>query len=109
MADQPYLLGIDQGTSGSRALIMDRAGRVHGYGYRSLPRTYPQPGWVEQEPADVSAGVTAAITEAITQAGCHPSEIAACGLAGQRNTDFVWDKQTGQPLGRAITWQDLRT
>jgi glycerol kinase len=64
---------------------------------------------VEQEPADVSAGVAAAITEAITQAGCHPSEIAACGLAGQRNTDFVWDKQIGQPLGRAITWQDLRT
>lgn len=109
MPDQPYLLGIDQGTSGSRALIMDQAGQIHGYGYRSLPRFYPQPGWVEQNPDDLSAGVAEAVTEAITQAGCHPSEIAACGIACQRNTDFVWDKQTDRALSPAITWQDLRT
>ncbi len=99
MPSQPYLLGIDQGTSGSRALILDETGQVCGYGYRPLPRLYPQSGWVEQDPAVVVEGVAEAITEAIGQAGCHPAEIAACGIACQRNTDFVWDARTGQPLG----------
>ncbi len=109
MSTQPYLLGIDQGTSGSRALILDQAGQVRGYGYHSLARLYPQPGRVEQDPDAVAAGVTAAITEAIAQAGCRPTEIAACGIACQRNTDFVWDARTGRPVANAITWQDLRT
>ncbi len=109
MSSPRYLLGIDQGTSGSRALIMDREGHVCGYGYRSLPRLYPRPGWVEQEPDTVAAGVAQAITEAIGRAGCHPADIAACGIACQRNTDFVWDVRTGRPIANAITWQDLRT
>ncbi len=109
MPTQPYLLAIDQGTSGSRALILDREGQVHGYGYCPLPRLYPRPGWVEQDPATVAGGVAAAITKAIEQAACRPADIAACGIAGQRNTDFVWDARTGRPLANAITWQDLRT
>ncbi len=109
MPPQPYLLGIDQGTSGSRALLLDRAGQVRGYGYCPLPRLYPRPDWVEQEPGTVVEGVATAITQAIAAAGCRPAEIAACGIACQRNTDFVWDARTGQPLTNAITWQDLRT
>jgi len=109
MATQPYLLGIDQGTSGSRALLMDGEGQLRGYGYCPLPRLYPRPGWVEQDPDTLVEGVATAISEAIAQAGCHPGEIAACGIACQRNTDFVWDARTGRPLANAITWQDLRT
>ncbi len=109
MSTKPYLLGIDQGTSGSRALILDHQGQVCGYGYRPLARLYPQSGWVEQDPWAVSSGVAEAITEALGQAGCRPDEIAACGLDCQRNTDFVWDARTGQPIANAITWQDLRT
>jgi glycerol kinase len=109
MSTKPYLLGIDQGTSGSRALILDHAGQVRGYGYRPLARLYPQSGWVEQDPYVVSSGIAEAITEALGQAGCRPDQIAACGLDCQRNTDFVWDARTGQPLANAITWQDLRT
>ncbi|MEW5958560.1 MAG: FGGY family carbohydrate kinase, partial [Chloroflexota bacterium] len=109
MTSPSFLLGIDQGTSGSRALILDSEGRVHGYGYRPLPRLYPQPGWVEQDPDTVVAGVCEAITAAIAQAGCAPADIAACGIACQRNTDFVWDARTARPLANAITWQDLRT
>ncbi|HMQ55844.1 MAG TPA: FGGY family carbohydrate kinase, partial [Anaerolineae bacterium] len=105
----PYLLGIDQGSSGSRALVMDRAGQVRGYGYRSLPRLYPQPGWVEQDPDLVVRGVVEAMAEALSDAGCRPADIAACGIACQRNTDFVWNARTGQALANAITWQDLRT
>jgi glycerol kinase len=105
----PYLLGIDQGSSGSRALVMDRAGQVLGYGYRSLPRLHPQPGWAEQDPQVVVQGVAEAITEALVAANCRPADILACGIACQRNTDFVWSARTGQAIANAITWQDLRT
>ena len=84
----PYLLGIDQGTSGSRALILESDGRACGYGYRPLARLYPQPGWVEQDLHEVLAGTQESIAEALEQAGAHPSELAACGIACQRNTDF---------------------
>jgi glycerol kinase len=106
---QPFLLGLDQGTSGSRALILDDTGQVRGYGYRALARLYPQPGWVEQDPDAVVRGVAEAIAEAIGRAGCRPEEIAACGIACQRNTDFIWDERTRRPITNAITWQDLRT
>ena len=109
MSNQSYLLGIDQGSSGSRALILDREGQARGYGYRPLARLYPHPDWVEQDPDAVAAGVAEAISEAMDRAGCRPSEIAACGIACQRNTDFAWDARTGRPLTNAITWQDLRT
>ena len=72
MSEKPFLLGIDQGTSGSRALVLDQAGQVRGFGYQSLVRQYPRTGWVEQEPATVSAGVAAAITAALEEAGLIP-------------------------------------
>ncbi|MBS3821295.1 MAG: carbohydrate kinase, partial [Phycisphaerae bacterium] len=71
MSQRPFLLGIDQGTSGSRALILDRAGHVRGYGYRPLARLHPHPGWVEQDPTEVTAGVASAITTAIADAACR--------------------------------------
>lgn len=105
----PYVLGVDQGGSGSRALILDTNGAVAGYGYHPVRRIYPQPGWVEQSPAAIAASVRAAIDTAIIQAGCRASEIAACGITTQRDTVFAWDAETGQPIGNAITWQDMRT
>jgi glycerol kinase len=104
-----YLLGIDQGTSGSRALVLDRDGGVRGYGYRPLARLYPAADRVEQDPLAVAAGVREAIAEALERARISPADLAACGIASQRGTDFVWDAQTGRPLANAITWQDLRT
>ena len=109
MSSKSFLLGLDQGTSGSRALILNHEGQVCGYGYRSLARLYPQPGWVEQDSDAVVAGVAEAIAEAMDRAGCRPNEIAACGIACQRNTDFIWDARTRRPITNAITWQDLRT
>ncbi len=106
---KPFLLGIDQGTSGSKAVIIDDAGQVRGFGARPLARLHPHPDWVEQEPQVVAAGVQAAIADALAQAGCHPADIAACGIASQRNTEFVWDSRNGRALGNAITWQDLRS
>lgn len=106
---RPYLLGIDQGTSGSKAVILDREGQVCGYAYRPVERVYLRPDWVEQDPDAVAQGVAEAITEAIENAGIRPDEIAACGLTSQRNTEFAWDGRSGRPIANAITWQDLRT
>ncbi|MCG3208128.1 MAG: Glycerol kinase [Anaerolineae bacterium] len=104
-----FLLGIDQGSSGSRAAVMNQNGDILGYGYRPLPRIHPHNGWVEQDPHQLTLGVEQAITEALAAANCRPADILAVGIAGQRNTDFVWDARTGRPLANAITWQDLRT
>lgn len=109
MSTETFLLGIDQGTSGSRALVLDSQGAVRGYGYRPLPRLFPHPDWVEQDPAQVVATVVQALDEALTRAKIEPGEIAACGIACQRNTEFIWNARTGEPFSNAITWQDLRT
>ena len=114
MQSHQFLLGIDQGTSGSKAVIIDAAeqslgGRLRGYGYRPLARLYPQPGRVEQDPDAVAQSVAGAISDAVDAAGCAPGQIAACGITSQRNTEFAWDKDTGRPIGNAVTWQDLRT
>ncbi len=104
-----YILGIDQGSSGTKAIIIDDQGNVCGFAYRPLARLFPQLGWVEQDPLAVIQGVAEAITEAIGNAGIHPKSIVGCGIAGQRNTAFVWDSRNGEPIANAITWQDQRT
>jgi glycerol kinase len=104
-----YVLGIDQGSSGSKAVIIDQHGRVCGLAYRRLERLHPRLGWVEIDPYAVIQGVAEAVTEAIGQAGIHPQQIVGCGLAGQRNTAFAWDSRDGTPIANPITWQDQRT
>ena len=104
-----YVLGIDQGGSGSRAVVLDDSGQVAGYGYQPVGRIYPQPGWVEQDPAAIAASVRSAVAAAVEQAGCPASAIVGCGITSQRDTVFAWDSETGAPIGNAITWQDLRT
>ena len=104
-----FLLGIDQGTSGSKAVIIDDQGSLYGHGHRPLERLYPQPGYVEQDPYAVAQSVAGAVTSAIDAAGCSPDQIVACGITSQRNTEFAWDRQSGRPIGNAVTWQDLRT
>ncbi|MBX0329514.1 carbohydrate kinase [Oscillochloris sp. ZM17-4] len=108
MADR-LILGIDQGGSGSRAVLYDTAGRVRGYGHRTLGRLHPQEGWVEQRPAALARSVRDAIDEAVARADVSPSAIVACGITSQRDTVFAWDRLSGAPIGNAITWQDLRT
>ncbi|HEU4324109.1 MAG TPA: FGGY family carbohydrate kinase [Roseiflexaceae bacterium] len=104
-----YVLGIDQGSSGSRAMLLDGAGAVVGYGYSPVARLYPRPGWVEQEPAAIAASVRGAVAKALEQARIAPDKVAACGITSQRDTVFAWDAASGAPIGNAITWQDLRT
>ena len=101
-----YILALDQGTTGSTAIVVDAAGRVVGRGYRELPQHFPQPGWVEHDPKDLVRTICEAAREAIATAGVTP---AAVGITNQRETVIVWDRETGAPLGNAIVWQDRRT
>ena len=104
---KPYLLGVDQGTSGTKAVIVNQAGQVVGYAYRPVIRIYPKPGWVEQDPYAVTAGVSEAITEAIKRAGVQPDEIAACGITCQRNTDFESERRLYLYARRRLPWRRL--
>src|SRR4051794_20905802 len=101
------ILAIDQGTSGTTALLLDRQGAVLGRGYASVRQQYPQPGWVEHDAEQIWQTVLDATAQALDAAG-HPRP-AAIGITNQRETTVVWDRQTGAPVAPAIVWQDRRT
>src|SRR3954452_10194967 len=103
-----HLLALDQGTTSSRALLLDGE-RVVAVAQRELEQIFPQPGWVEHDPLEIwatQAGVTA---EVIIRSGIKPGDIAAIGITNQRETAIVWDRTTGNPIYNAIVWQDRRT
>ncbi|MFN3861128.1 MAG: glycerol kinase GlpK [Roseateles sp.] len=100
------LLALDQGTSSSRAMVFGRDGRLLAVAQRELTQHFPQPGWVEHDAREIWAGQLACAREAIAQAGVTP---AAIGITNQRETTVLWDRKTGEPLHRALVWQDRRT
>ncbi len=102
-----HILAIDQGTTGSRAIIYDRCGRQQAAAYRELPQHFPMPGWVEHDPLGIWQGVLDSVQEALQKAP-HCS-IAAIGITNQRETTVVWDRETGEPIHNAIVWQCRRT
>ena len=104
-----YLLAIDQGTTSSRALVVDSAGEIAGIGQQPFAQHYPQPGRVEHDPWDIWESTLESITIAMAQAGLTPGQLRAIGLTNQRETVVTWDRTTGEPLGNAIVWQDRRT
>jgi glycerol kinase len=103
------VLALDQGTTGSTALVVGEDGAVLGRGYRELPQYYPQPGWVEHDPAEIWATQLAAARTALAQARVAPREVAAIGITNQRETTLLWDRRTGEPVHRAIVWQCRRS
>ena len=103
------ILAIDQGTTGTSALIFDRAGRVAGHGYEELPQHFPKPGWVEHDPEDILKAALAVIRKALAQARLRPTRLSAIGITNQRETTVLWDRATGRPVARAIVWQCRRT
>ncbi|WP_036255379.1 glycerol kinase GlpK [Methylocapsa acidiphila] len=106
MPSQSLLLAIDQGTTSTRSLVFNAAGRVLASAQREFRQYYPQSGWVEHDPEDIWRDVVATAREAMAGA---EAPIAAIGVANQRETTLVWDRATGAPIGRAIVWQDRRT
>ncbi|MES2432464.1 MAG: glycerol kinase GlpK [Pseudomonadota bacterium] len=104
-----HILAIDQGTTSSRAILFDAGLKVIASAQAEFPQHYPQPGWVEHDPADLWATVAATTRAAIERAGLTASDITAIGITNQRETTLLWDRATGQPLHNAIVWQDRRT
>ncbi len=104
-----YILALDQGTTSSRAILFDHSGRPVGSAQRGLNQHYPRPGWVEHDPVEIWSSQSAALTESLTRTGIGWEEIGAVGITNQRETVIVWDRKSGQPLSRAIVWQDRRT
>lgn len=101
------LIGLDQGTTGTTALVLDLDLRVEGRATVPFPQHFPEPGWVEHEPEEIWASVRAALRQATE--GLDPARFAALGITNQRETTFLWDARTGEALGRALVWQDRRT
>ena len=104
-----YLLAVDQGTTGSTALVMGMDGRTLGRESQELPQHFPEPAWVEHDPTEIQNSVTLAVSGALRAAGAHASEILAIGITNQRETTLLWDRASGRPIDRAIVWQDRRT
>jgi glycerol kinase len=104
-----FVLALDQGTTGSTALVVDADGAVRARGYAELPQHYPRPGWVEHEPGQIWSTTGAAAGQAMAAAGITPSEIAAVGITNQRETTILWERASGRPVGNAIVWQCRRT
>jgi glycerol kinase len=104
-----WLLAIDQGTTSTRAVVYDEAGRDRGSAARELTQHYPRPGWVEHDAEEIWAGVAEVVPRALAAAGAGAADLAAVGLTNQRETAVLWDRATGAPAARAIVWQDRRT
>lgn len=101
-----YVLALDQGTTGSTALVVSQDGEVVARGYREITQHYPQPGWVEHDPEELLQATCAAARDAIAAAGVKPECV---GITNQRETVVLWDRETGKPVAPAIVWQDRRT
>ncbi|TCD14976.1 glycerol kinase GlpK [Oricola cellulosilytica] len=104
-----YVLAIDQGTTSSRAIVFDKNQKIAGVGQKEFPQHFPKSGWVEHDLDDIWTSVVETCRTAIEEAGIGPSDIAAIGITNQRETVALWDRKTGDPVHKAIVWQDRRT
>jgi glycerol kinase len=104
-----YVLALDQGTTSSRAIVFDRQAGVVRTAQQEFRQIYPQPGWVEHDPEEIWSSQLAVMRRVLQEAGIAPAELAAIGIANQRETTILWDRHTGEPVHNAIVWQDRRT
>lgn len=104
-----YILALDLGTTGNRAILFDAGGSIAGEAYKELTQHYPQPGWVEHDPLEIWLDTRSCIHQVLKDTSITANQIVAIGLAVQRETCLLWDKTTGKPLHNAIVWQDRRT
>jgi glycerol kinase len=103
------ILGIDQGTTGTACLVFDDEGRIAGRAYSEFEQHFPRPGWVEHDAGEIWDVTRAVAAKAIAAAGIEGRELDAIGITNQRETVVAWDPATGEPLHRALVWQDRRT
>jgi glycerol kinase len=103
-----YIGAIDQGTTSTRFIVFDAAGKVAGCAQKEHKQIYPQPGWVEHDAEEIWARTQEVMAEAMVEARLKAGDLAAIGITNQRETTVVWNKKTGKPLHNAIVWQDMR-
>ena len=103
-----YILALDQGTTSSRSIVFNPQGQIVAMAQQEITQIYPQPGWVEHDPLQIWQTQLATMLEALAKAGISASELSGMGITNQRETTVVWHKSTGQPIYKAIVWQDRR-
>ena len=104
-----FVVAIDQGTTGTTVLVLDRRGRVAGRAYREFTQHFPKPGWVEHDADEIWRVTLAVLRKACRAARARGRDVAAIGITNQRETTMLWDRRSGRPVHRAIVWQDRRT
>lgn len=107
--EKRFIMTFDQGTTGSRVLIIDQKGEIKSSAYREIRQIYPQPGWVEHDPVEIWKTSMSCVEEVLSKSGIRPAEIAGIGITNQRETTVLWDLTTGKPLYNAIVWQCRRS
>ncbi|MFP4619898.1 MAG: glycerol kinase GlpK [Bacteroidales bacterium] len=106
---EKYILSLDQGTTSSRAVIFNHRGEIASVAQKEFKQYYPRPGWVEHDAGEIWSSQVAVVAEAISSIGINGKNLAGIGIANQRETTIVWDRETGKPVYNAIVWQDRRT
>ncbi|MBC3616154.1 glycerol kinase GlpK [Vibrio metschnikovii] len=109
MTEQKYVVALDQGTTSSRAVVLDHDANIVSVSQREFTQIYPQAGWVEHDPMEIYATQSSTLIEVLGKSGIRSDEIAAIGITNQRETTIVWNKETGKPVYNAIVWQCRRT
>ena len=109
MADQQYILALDQGTTSSRAIIFDHSGQIVAQTNQEFEQIFPRPGWVEHNPEDIWSSQINVAKKVMQERNLTAADFAAIGITNQRETTVVWDRTTGRPIHNAIVWQDRRT
>jgi glycerol kinase len=109
MLEQKYIVALDQGTTSSRAVVLDHDANIVSVSQREFTQIYPEAGWVEHDPMEIYATQSAVLVETLNKAGIRSDEVAGIGITNQRETTIVWNKETGKPVYNAIVWQCRRT
>jgi glycerol kinase len=107
--EKRYVMAIDQGTTSTRAILFNREGKIVGVAQKEFTQKFPKPGWVEHDGMEIWSSVVGVIGEVLANHNVSASEVAAIGIANQRETTVVWDKHTGIPIYHAIVWQSRQT
>ena len=102
MTDKKYIVALDQGTTSSRAVVMDHDANIISVSQREFEQIYPKPGWVEHDPMEIWATQSSTLVEVLAKADINSDQIAAIGITNQRETTVVWERETGKPIYNAI-------
>src|ERR1039458_1316249 len=103
-----YIGAIDQGTTSTRFIVFDKAGRIVSVAQKEHKQIYPKPGWVEHDPCEIWHRTQEVIGAAMRKKKLKPADLAAIGITNQRETTVVWNRKTGEPVYNALVWQDTR-